>query len=239
MGSEQPRWEYLEDPDDDRDYTRELIGWLSDKDPDVWHYVAGLINWDNGEPVIDWIVSQPGCYLSTACEMFWKCDPVYIAGQGPGAPTGDSAATAIFQKIVARANAGEYQSGGPGAVVDNLAGMVSRYKEAVRGLPDGVEPHPVPPEFLAPMRGPSPHIPDHLKAENNRELRQCLNALGSAVHSAEELAWLEKQRPAKAKPIRVAPPQPTRAARIFGVSLIVVAITILVVWAVIGWLYYW
>jgi hypothetical protein len=54
-----------------------MIAWLQQRSPDVWHAVAGYLNWDSAEDVIEWIISQPQCDLATAALLFWKGAPDY------------------------------------------------------------------------------------------------------------------------------------------------------------------
>lgn len=41
------------------------------------HFLAENYNWDDGEEVMDWIISNPKCDKGTALIIFWKSEPDY------------------------------------------------------------------------------------------------------------------------------------------------------------------
>ncbi len=41
------------------------------------HYLADIYNWDDGEEVLDWIISNPKCDKGTALMIFWRAEPDY------------------------------------------------------------------------------------------------------------------------------------------------------------------
>jgi hypothetical protein len=54
-----------------------LLRHLVDASPDVWHRVADGWNWDQGEEVLAWIVSQYDCDRATAALVFWRASPSF------------------------------------------------------------------------------------------------------------------------------------------------------------------
>ncbi|MEO1220276.1 MAG: DUF4274 domain-containing protein [Pseudomonadota bacterium] len=63
----------------DKDFEKKLIASqikaLSKMDPDDWHFIADVHNWDDELDVLYWIVSQPECDKATARQVFWKGEP--------------------------------------------------------------------------------------------------------------------------------------------------------------------
>ncbi|QZD95999.1 DUF4274 domain-containing protein [Qipengyuania gelatinilytica] len=51
------------------------IACLSKMNPDDWHFIAEVHNWDDELDVLYWIVSQPECDKATARSVFWKGEP--------------------------------------------------------------------------------------------------------------------------------------------------------------------
>ena len=39
------------------------------------HFLADIYNWDDGEEVLDWIISNPKCDKGTALLIFWRAQP--------------------------------------------------------------------------------------------------------------------------------------------------------------------
>lgn len=39
------------------------------------HFLADIYNWDDGEEVLDWIISNPKCDKGTALLIFWRAEP--------------------------------------------------------------------------------------------------------------------------------------------------------------------
>jgi Domain of unknown function (DUF4274) len=66
---------------DERDYHGELINWLRDKGEDVWFDSVGHINWDEGVPVLMWLVDQPQCTWPLAASIFWAAAPDFYAAK--------------------------------------------------------------------------------------------------------------------------------------------------------------
>ena len=61
------------------DLTKKLIAaqieCLAKMNPDDWHFIADVHNWDDELHVLYWIVSQPECDKATARQVFWKGEP--------------------------------------------------------------------------------------------------------------------------------------------------------------------
>ena len=61
-----------------------LIEWLRQQGPDEWHRTATTWNWDSGNEVLLWIVTQPECDRGTALDVFWKGSPeCHVLPAGP------------------------------------------------------------------------------------------------------------------------------------------------------------
>ena len=54
-----------------------MIDWLSVRSPDVWHYIAFMLNWDAAEAALEWIVDQDDADQATISSLFWLTEPDY------------------------------------------------------------------------------------------------------------------------------------------------------------------
>jgi hypothetical protein len=99
--------------EEEPDYTHALVEWLADKDEDVWFDCVDHINWDDGIPVLLWMVSQPKCTQQLATRIFWMADPSHIAEQeleGQN-PSFEPERTQIIQAVIQSSKNGLYRIG--------------------------------------------------------------------------------------------------------------------------------
>jgi hypothetical protein len=159
--------------------TRAMIGWLADKDPDVWFATTPLLNWDNAVPVLKWIVSQPQCDKANAAAIFWSADPGYYAGRLAAGekPSGDG--WSLIQTIIKNWNSGFYvRSGLQWPDADGRAAM-SSYERGIAAHPDARQALDIPVGLFGPLGGRAPSIPPELTPAENPELWDLLDRLGT------------------------------------------------------------
>lgn len=60
------------------DYPQKMKSYLSDAPNEDWMFVACDINYDEGFPVIEWMVSQPRCPQAAALAIYWLMSPTIV-----------------------------------------------------------------------------------------------------------------------------------------------------------------
>jgi hypothetical protein len=164
-----------EEFDDARDFNAEMIAWLEDKDPDVWHEVAQNLNWDSATGVIDWLIAQRRLDRATAAHLFAGTDPAYYIREATINP--DSEFYQLLAKILRNWKSNFYKR-------SELAWDESwekRYRDAVAARRDKRDPFNIPPELLGPIRGRKTQVPPELRVENNVQLYDLFYGLGSSI----------------------------------------------------------
>lgn len=66
-------FQYWADPDHciiPAGQTDRIIAWLEQQTPDTWHKVVMNWNYDHGDAVLSWILTQPACDKGTAARVF-------------------------------------------------------------------------------------------------------------------------------------------------------------------------
>jgi hypothetical protein len=136
---------------DEPDDPDELIDWLRNKSEDVWFDSAGHINWDDGVPVLMWMVDQPQCTQPLAASIFWAAAPDYYAAkmlEGQTFEEDVDESYALILRILKNWRAGLYARG-------NVAfeGPSGDYRALLARHPDRSDPLDVPEGLFASFPG--------------------------------------------------------------------------------------
>lgn len=170
-----------------------MISWLQRRSPDVWHVVAGHLNWDFAIDVLEWIVSQPQCDLATAALLFWTGDPEQWLKYQTKDTIPDFAIEYfnISALIVNRAKSGLYNrqelafAGDPcnmiGGVDYHLKFSVEKAQRRFKEKCSGSFPWELPIVLTPPIPGRAPLMSSEEDPEQGAEIQALLAALGTYV----------------------------------------------------------
>jgi hypothetical protein len=171
-----------------------MIAWLQQRSPDVWHVIAGHLNWDFAGDVIEWIVSRPQCDLATAALVFWKAQPDYWLKfpNDEAVPDFQVDAFNFCKDLAGRANSGFYTRrelefvslddtcliGGVDYFLASQAASLQRRFQEERA---GSFPWEFPASLMPPVRGRAPIVSPEENPKTGTGIRNLLADLGTYI----------------------------------------------------------
>jgi hypothetical protein len=214
-----------------RDYYGELTDWLSDKSEDVWFDSVDHINWDEGVPVLMWMVDQPQCTWPLAASIFWAAGPDFYAArmlEGDPVEEGVDESYELILRILKNWRAGLYARGGVA-----FAGPTGPYYQArLARHPGRGDPLDIPESLFASFPGRMPRVPAALTPYADAHLwdlyygacsTQCGWRPGSARWTPPEqpyrTAYETERVSAAARTTNAPPAKTTPFLRILGLML--------------------
>lgn len=213
-----------------RDYYGELTDWLRDKSEDVWFDSVDHINWDEGVPVLMWMVEQPQCTWPLAASIFWAAAPDFYATgmlEGEAFDEGIDKSYALILLILKNWRAGLYARG---SVAFELPGGV--YRALLARHPGRSDPLDVPDSLFVSFPGRMPRVPVALTPYADAHLWDlyygvcstwCGRRPGSAKWSPPEqpyrTAYETERVSAAARQTNAPPAATTRFLRTIGLML--------------------
>lgn len=99
---------YVEQGLETDDEVQIFLAWLQASGPDEWHRWAINWNWDYGQQLFEWIVSQPGCDKGTALSVYYAAQPDFFADYPSLVSSANDEAASLMKVICENWSRGTY-----------------------------------------------------------------------------------------------------------------------------------
>ncbi len=171
-----------------------MIDWLSVRSPDVWHYIAFMLNWDDAEAALEWIVDQDDADQATISSLFWLAEPDYFLKFSSIKEIENWQINdfRFIKKIIDNWTEGKYKrSELRGEIIysENSSYLVARENLRRRKLPFAT-----PDSIMNEFYGREPEVNFKDRTENSVELRELLMDLGTMTAGAEKIEQAKNRK---------------------------------------------